>query len=380
MLNYNILLLIKATIGLDTKKAVFQVYGDLLLERYENNPVQFGSLVQEYKAFVREVIDPLIKKENSIITSGKSDSIGDDATFQSIKDKVFTELNEANKRIDKQTKDGHSTWVARFAREIVAKGDPNKTGTTRQLKLNSSERAQVEQRFPELRDSQREITAIEKYLAHHKYGVESKVYKGLRSAIIRRRVDNRDRIEREIYRKAIDPELTTRLTSIMTENREAIVYNIDQLEKFTPTLTYAKILDSVENVTLKKHIEKGLRDLNLEAKLVIKFPTLEKLVNKVSKLQASTEHLEPLLKAQDIYNTLATMTEDRAVEIAERSYRPRIEKTKDDKTIWIEDDTQNPNSEPRIIQKQRIEFEDEVMSMYKELIAAFASVKKKETK
>jgi len=371
--------LIKATIGLDTKKAVFQVYGDLLLERYENNPVQFGSLVQEYKAFVREVIDPLIKKENSIITSGKSDAIGDDATFQSIKDKVFTELNEANKRIDKQTKDGHSTWVARFAREIVAKGDPNKTGTTRQLKLNSSERAQVEQRFPELRDSQREITAIEKYLAHHKYGVESKVYKGLRSAIIRRRVDNRDRIEREIYRKAIDPELTTRLTSIMTENREAIVYNIDQLEKFTPTLTFGKILDSVENVMLKKHIEEGLEYYKIKRDLVIRFPTLEKLVNRISKLEASTEHLEPLLKAQDIYNTLATMTEDRAVEIAERSYRPRIEKTKDDRTTWVEDETQRTNSEPRIIQKQRMEFNDEVMSMYKELIASFANVKKKET-
>tara|TARA_R100001530_G_scaffold31157_2_gene24532 strand:+ start:61 stop:1890 length:1830 start_codon:yes stop_codon:yes gene_type:complete len=372
---------IKATLGLDAKKAVFQVYGDVLLDRYESNPIMFSSLVQEYKAFVKEHIDPLIHTENGIITSGKADSIGDDVTFKSIKDKVFTEIREANERLAKRDKKGHENWVAGFAREIAAQNiDPRlkKDNVTRQTKLTASQRYQVELRFPGLRDQQREIKAIEKQLLFHKYGKDSQAYREIRSGVIRRKINSSEGIDALIYRRALDPSLAPGLKTLMTENRAAITYNIEQIEKHTPIIRFSRILDSVESEILKKHIKQGLRDINMQEKLVIKFPSLERLVNRVSKLQASEEHQEPLIKAQEIFKKLSNMIEDRAVELAERNYYPRIKEVSEDgqSVIWKPDTSQKPNVEARITQSQITTFEEEVTSMYQALIKAFEAVPK----
>ena len=373
--------LIKATIGLDAKKAVFQVYGDVLLDRYESNPIKFSSLVQEYKAFVREVIDPLIHIENGIITSGKADSIGDDVTFKSIKDKIFAGIREADERLAKQDKKGHENWVARFAREIATQNiDPRlkPDNVTRQIKLTPSQVNQVALRFPVLRDQHREIKAIEKQLLFHKYGKDSRAYKEIRSMVIRRKIDSSEGIDALIYRRALDPSLAPGLKTLMTENRAAITHNIEQIEKHTPIIRFSKILDSVESKILKKHIKQGLRDINMQEKLVIKFPSLERLVNRVSKLQASDEHLEPLEKAQEIFQKLTDMIDDRAIELAERRYYPRIKEMSADgqSVIWKPDTSQKPNVEARITEAQKIAFREEVTSMYRALIEAFEAVPK----
>jgi hypothetical protein len=380
--------IIRATEGLDAQKAVFQLWTDVVYDRYEKNPFRFGSLITEFQGFIGKVIDPLIIVENTRLVSGKADAIGDDTTFQAIKENFNTKKSEFDKALEKLSKTGWTSWrnklIERIRSKVKGPRDRTREGIIQQTKLTESEKEEVQSQFPDDFEGRakgnRAIKEIEDSLLLYKNSKDSQAYRNLRRRIYRREITLDEVIRDQVHRRGIDPDLIPELVKLTAQIGETVSKNIARMEKRVPALAFSRIKKALDSTILLEHIERGLDAYGLKKQLVMDIHTLGKLVDRISRTQLAEEHREPILEAQRIYNKIATMTEDRAFEIIERKYKPRKKEIVDGKTMFKIDETKDINTNSEINGDQLDAYTEEATSMYNALIDMFADVRKKERK
>ena len=85
---------IRATIDLDLNKAVLVIAKDQVLEQYENgNITPYIDLKERWKDYYK----PLSDKEQTLITGGKSDAIGDHQTYKEIIEDLDKQVSKIQK-------------------------------------------------------------------------------------------------------------------------------------------------------------------------------------------------------------------------------------------------------------------------------------------
>ena len=380
---------VKATIDIDVTKGAFQVNIDTFLEHFERNPTQYGYLVTHMEDFVEKYIDPKIKTENVIITSGKGATIGDAVTLQSMKDKLFERQAEILKAHEKLSKNGWGQFKTDFLFRVLNKqkelGDPTRPGIiTQQTKLEDFEKQEIFDMFPDTpegrADGRREIKVLETDLLSFKNDKDSKAYRTLRTLIYRRELTSIDDIKKYMTRRGIHPDRLADFKTINTDVKNHMAFNVEKLEKRIPSVSFSRINKALANTVLLKHMKSEMSRFSLQEQLVMDYPVLEKLINSVSGLLQSEEHLKPIQEAQRILNRIADITDDRAEDILRLQYRPRIKETVDGKIIYKEDVSKEPiyNTNREINREQLTEYEEEINSLYEVMIKQFELVEKKD--
>ncbi len=400
---------VKATIDINVIKGNFQINIDTFLEHFERNPIQYGYLVTHMEDYVEKYIDPKIKTENVIITSGKGATIGDALTLQSMKDKLFERLAKILKAHEELSKNGWGQFKTDMLFRMVNKrsadnlnpspemnivtdeygdtsvallDDPAHQRITQQTELTNSEKYEVFEMFPDTpegrADARREITVLKKDLLNFKNDKDSKAYRTLRTLIYRRELTSIDDIKKYMTRRGIRIDLLEDFKTINTDVKNHMAFNVEKLQKRTPSVSFSRINKALANTVLLKHMKAEMSRFTLQEQLVMDYPVLEKLINTVSGLLHSKEFLKPIQEAQRILNLIADITDDRAEDILRLQYRPRIKETVDGKIIYKEDETKKTNTNREINREQLTAYEEEINSLYEVMIKQFELVEKKD--
>jgi len=306
-----------------------------------------------------------------------------------MKDKLFERQAEILKAHEKLSKNGWGQFKTDFLFRVLNKqkelGDPTRPGIiTQQTKLEDFEKQEIFDMFPDTpegrADGRREIKVLETDLLSFKNDKDSKAYRTLRTLIYRRELTSIDDIKKYMTRRGIRIDLLEDFKIINTDVKNHMAFNVEKLQKRTPSVSFSRINKALANTVLLKHMESEMLRFTLQEQLVMDYPVLEKLINTVSGLLESKEFLKPIQEAQRILNQIADITDDRAEDILRLQYRPRIKETVDGKIIYKEDVSKEPiyNTNREINREQLTEYEEEINSLYEVMIKAFELVEKKD--
>ena len=273
---------IKVISGFDERKGVFSILANSIIDNYEIDP----ELSLEFEEIINEIYQPLIIKENALITQGKADAIGDHTTFQSLLDKYYTDLKKKQDTLDTINKNASDKWESQFALAL----DPKQRAVTPE-QYNTK----ILPHFGDnVEDANKVWTRMNKYLNTQKQGIDSqKFYTGL-DYILTGGITDEQIIEQWGINNLLSNDAIKALKSDLTEKRLDIQQNKEFIEENIPELTWARIHKALGEGRVSEYITVKLKELNIPLNQAIKLPVLQSVVSAANHLTTTDEIIQPL--------------------------------------------------------------------------------------
>ena len=273
---------IRVASGLDERKAVFSIFSNSILDNYESSP----ELVFEFNEIIDEIYKPLIAVENSLITQGKADAIGDNVTFQSLLDKYYTDLKAKQDSLDDANENASGKWLSTFALAL----DPKQREITPEQYNN-----QILPHFGDnIEDANKVRTDLNTYLKAQKRGIDSQTfYTGL-DYILSGGITDEQIIEQWGINNLLSKDAIGALKTDLTEKRLDIQQNKEFIEENIPELTWARIHKALGEGRTSEYISIKLKELSIDLTDAVDFPVLQGIVAAANNLKTTNEIIQPL--------------------------------------------------------------------------------------